>query len=133
MMVYPRYGDRCYVEYYVTVSKSRGIKYSQMAAAITESVNTNQFTTLMQGFAVQLNVPALQTATSNSVTVQSASYEVDAMEIEPWYQTPSAIAGLTIGCIVFVGSAIYIIYMYMRMSGSVYPPGSMGKLNTFSI
>ncbi len=101
------------LRYTIEIPRNRGLTYTQMAALLQESVTTNQFTSLLQSFAAQYNVPELRDATSSSVSTQDTSpiQESDNNKESSDF-TIELIVGLVIGAILVIlvlfGIAYYI-------------------------
>lgn len=102
------------MRYIIEVARNRGLSYAQMSSLLYESVNTNQFTSFLQIFAEQENVPELRSASSTSVSTEDTSQippESESSNKESNFFTVPVIIGFAIGfiCIIF-GIVYYMTY-----------------------
>lgn len=74
-----RYSAICTVtlQYTVAVPASSGTTYDEMSSQLAQSVDTGEFTDMLHQFAAADGVPALTTASSNSVETQDTSDPID--------------------------------------------------------
>lgn len=115
---------RCTVQYYVTAPYRQGISYTEMSQALQNSLGSNQFTTYMQAFAVQQNVPALQTATSPSASVTDFSTTSKPKSAgEEWHESTAAIAGISMGCLILLFCVLVAICGVTKRSSNMGPSG----------
>ncbi len=92
------------LRYTIIVEQSRGLTYREIGRRVYVSVNSGQFASLLQAFAVQENVPELTSATSPGVYIEGSpfvDYSTDDDDNDLVLSVP-IIVGIAIGGFAFI-------------------------------
>mgnify|MGYP006192105163 CR=1 FL=1 len=117
------------LRYTIEVPVSSGMTYNQLSSVLAGSVQSNQFSTLLQQHAAQQSVPELSSATSSRVDTEDTT-PVDTSNnnnAKSSVLTVPAIVGIVIG-----GCAVLavIIFLIARFCSRRAPVGGLPQLDT---
>ena len=121
--------DSLTLQYTIEVLASSGVTYNQLSSQLASSVQSNQFSTLLQQHAAQQSVPELSSATSSRVDTEDTT-PVDTSNnnnAKSSVLTVPAIVGIVIG-----GCAVLavIIFLIARFCSRRAPVGGLPQLDT---
>lgn len=101
--------DAVSLQYTIQVPSSSGVTYDQLASALSVSVQSGQFTTQMQGFAIDQGVSELSSASSSSVETRDTTVSPDNNDSSSGLSV-IAVVGIVIGVLAAVLLCSFLAY-----------------------
>jgi len=107
-------GDGLGLQYTIQVPVSSGVTYEQLSTQLTTSVESGQFSTQLQQYAAEQDVPELASASTSSIDTQNTSPPVGASHGTVDGLSAAAVAGIVIGVLaamllcLFVAFRVYV-------------------------